>query len=587
MKKYFLLIVVFLMALTSCTNSNIIKSNEIDDIEDNELFNDFLTEEFIETMEEDLLNLHYTVYDPSKYGIEKPEASIGKVSFEDYDDIKSDLNETLDKLKAFDYNTLSSKQKYDYDSLLWYLNSSLELNNYPYFDFYFRPSSGVQNNIITNFMEFNFYDQESIDDYLELLKDIDRVFNDAIIFTKKQASNGYFMQDYTVDETVSGIDNFISEKENNQFIVSFNDKINVLDFIDDNTKQEYIKLNSEIVLNEVIPSYEMVKNELIGLKKTSAVLDAGISNYNDGKAYYEALFKYKSSSDYTVDEAFEMLNKYLINNLVNLQKVINENPDIYNEYINYSYDLNDSEAILKQLENNLSKSLPSLDKIQYVASYLDPTITDPNISAYYLSAPYDNQSLNVIRINPNNTSDTISLYITLAHEGMPGHMYQNAYYMANNPNEMMSILSFIGFSEGWAMFSEMLALDWLEYNNPLTSELLKYDIRFGYALQSIIDIGVNYYNWTTADILDYMSDFGYDDTYSALFDGIRMAVISEPGQIIPYGFGLVMMENLYNESKTIKKYSFNITEYSNAILELGNRPYSVVKNKLSAYNYSK
>ena len=54
--------------------------------------------------------------------------------------------------------------------------------------------------------------------------------------------------------------------------------------------------------------------------------------------------------------------------------------------------------------------------------------------AFYMIPAIDNTSENVIYINKGHITDNLSLFTTFAHEGYPGHLYQNVYYASLHPN---------------------------------------------------------------------------------------------------------------------------------------------------------
>ena len=77
--------------------------------------------------------------------------------------------------------------------------------------------------------------------------------------------------------------------------------------------------------------------------------------------------------------------------------------------------------------------------------------------AFYMLPCIDNISDNTIYINTKDTSDRLSLFTTLAHEGYPGHLYQTVYchqYWKNQQiTPLRSILYYGGFTEGSGMNS--------------------------------------------------------------------------------------------------------------------------------------
>lgn len=69
---------------------------------DNEEFNDYMNDLFIEYASDNTLNLHYTVKNPSDYGIEDFEPTLGDLSKDAREQYKKDLEKHLDDLHDFD-----------------------------------------------------------------------------------------------------------------------------------------------------------------------------------------------------------------------------------------------------------------------------------------------------------------------------------------------------------------------------------------------------------------------------------------------------------------------------------------------------
>ena len=63
--------------------------------------------------------------------------------------------------------------------------------------------------------------------------------------------------------------------------------------------------------------------------------------------------------------------------------------------------------------------------------------------AFYMVPAIDSYKENVIYVNQAQTAE---LYPTLAHEGYPGHLYQNVYYAAKGEDPIRYILDYPGYS---------------------------------------------------------------------------------------------------------------------------------------------
>ncbi|MDE5965379.1 MAG: DUF885 family protein, partial [Lachnospiraceae bacterium] len=146
---------------------------------DNQEFNTFLRQEFIEGVSEDTLTLHYSLKNPAAYGIDL-EPTFGDLDFTDSSEDIAELQKTLDNLTAFDYSTLSAKQQQDYNIIKTYIEDNLASSGYELYRSALGTVSGVQSNLPINFAEYQFYVERDITDYLSLRSQVPDYF-DAVI----------------------------------------------------------------------------------------------------------------------------------------------------------------------------------------------------------------------------------------------------------------------------------------------------------------------------------------------------------------------------------------------------------------------
>ena len=176
---------------------------------EDDAFEIFMNEEFAEAMGSDYMSMHFTIRDYAAYGIEKPEAVIGTASWDDYADGVAEAEEALADLAGFDSSKLNDAHQHDYDIYKYYLERMKELNAFPDYDWWYMPSEGLIDNLPTNFTEYVFYEQQDIDDYLDILASVSDYIDDTLDITGIQVSHGIFMTDAALDETLSAIDKFV------------------------------------------------------------------------------------------------------------------------------------------------------------------------------------------------------------------------------------------------------------------------------------------------------------------------------------------------------------------------------------------
>ena len=538
-----------------------------------ESFSDFEDELFQEMMSEDYTTLHFSLRDYQKYGIEKPDVNIGDASWDDYEDSVEDCDEYLKKLQSFDYDSLSETEQKDYRTIAFYLERNKELNSYPYFDWAFNSAEGVIDNLLTTFTEFVFYEKEDIDDYLATLASVPAYLDQCLENTKKQAAKGYFLTDAMLKATEDAIEKFVDKKDDNELIKIFDENIDAFDGLSTEEKEAYKKKNQEIVLNAYIPSYEKVAEELQKLKG-SRKADYNVSSLDGGSEYYAALARYKTSIDADVETILDICTQYIEKSVDELYDIMQNHSEVTEETL----DFDSAEDVLSYLEGHLD-AFPVLDKVYYNVQYLDPSVANDSIVAYYLSPPVDDMRDNVIKINGDNVSDVLDLYTTLAHEGFPGHLYQTNYYIQQQPSLLRTQLTMMGYQEGWGMFAEGQALH-VSGLSEYASEYQKINIELNYVLSAAVDLGVNGLGWSTKDVSKYLDRL---DLNSSIAKDLYDFATLQPGTILPYGVGVAMFELLENKAKNALGNDFDQKAFNEVLLNDGNRPFEVVEDDVNAY----
>lgn len=391
--------------------------------------------------------------------------------------------------------------------------------------------------------------------------------------TKKQAAEGYFLTDAMLKETEDAIAKFVDKKDDNELIKIFDENIDAFDGLSAEEKEAYKKKNQEIVLSAYIPSYEKVAEELQKLKGARKA-DYNVSSLDGGSEYYAALAKYKTSIDADVETILDICTQYIEKSVDELYDIMQNHSEVTEETL----DFDSAEDVLSYLEGHLD-AFPALDKVYYNVQYLDPSVANDSIVAYYLSPPVDGMRDNVIKINGDNVSDVIDLYTTLAHEGFPGHLYQTNYYIQQQPSLLRTQLTMMGYQEGWGMFAEGQALH-VSGLSEYASEYQKINIELNYVLSAAVDLGVNGLGWSTKDVSKYLDNL---DLNSSIAKDLYDFATLQPGTILPYGVGVAMFELLENKAKNALGNDFDQKAFNEVLLNDGNRPFEVVEDDVNVY----
>lgn len=557
------------------------RPKNIENTKDNERFAKWEKDVFLDTMNADYLSMHFTVIDYRSLGIKKPELTLGSISYDNSADIK-EYESQLSELLSFEYKELSYRQQYDYDAMEYSLYETLASLAYDKFNLIFNEANGIFGNLITNFSEFRFDDKETIDDYLTLLKDFDRYLEDATKYATKQAEEGIALTDSGLDETINYIKRFLSKRDDNELITSFTLGIKDIN-LSLEERMAYYAENERILKEEVFPASEKLIENLETLRGKSLLKDEEASAYNYSKGYGEILMLTKASSNLAVEDIIENVENALFFEILNARSAVDNDTDtLYEELVNnpdkYIFLSKDLDETLNYLKEKLNGTYPSSEGMEFIASPLDETVASDSILAYYVTSPID-VPYNVIRTNPSGLSDDhIEMYSTLAHEGFPGHLYQNCYYNSLKPSYLRSIIDFIGYTEGFAMKASGDAFMFSDIENEGLKRLLSINSSYGYYLQSIADLGINGLGWNKDKVKEVMSGFGLDEDAT---ESIYEACIKNPGLIVPYGAGLSFFVNYEEDTMTKMGDDFDPISYHEKLMENGPLPFILLKDAIN------
>ena len=558
-----------------------------DALKEQQEFEQYLDDYFKDVVTDDTLTYNYTIKDGADYGLEEPEVTLGDpgMTAEEIGQDKEEFEGWVKKLDAIDRSCLTEDQKLTYDVLDEYFEVSAGIFDNVYLYEPFSPMRGLQANIATNFTDYRFDDKGDVERYIELLGQIPDYFAEYLDFEQEKSEKGYFMSDAVCDKVISQCKDFVADKENHFMVTTFNDNIDALDFLTDEEKAEYKEANKQAVENSLLPAFENVAEVLSGLKGTRTN-DGGICNYDGGKEYYEYLLKNFAGTAKSPEEVIDMLDTELQKLMVSLYQYYLGNQAAY-EYFAANYDsifaetdqMTASEMVDKMMET-ASEHYPDAGTINYKAEALDKnleTIMD-DVLAYYMAPAIDDPDNNLIRVNGLHTD---GMWTTLAHEGYPGHMLQNAYYMSTDPEPVRTLMNFLGYKEGWAMYACYDSLYYYEYEEPeygdTIAALYQLNDEMSYLMMGRVDLGINYEGWTLQDTADYLTKNGMDGSAA---QELYTTMVGDPAVYQSYSTGYYEMKELRDYAEEKMGDDFDLKTFNTIILETGPCQFDILKEQV-------
>lgn len=535
-------------------------------------FSEFCTTLFREEMKSNTMNLHFTLKDPKAAGIDSYEITLGSLSGDSPHNQARQLKKLSEELKKYSHRSLKGKDRLTCRLLSDYISRQQNLAAYPYYDEPLTPSGGVTSQLPVLLAEYPFGNTRDIEDYLGLLSQMDTYFSGILDYEQKKADAGLFMSDEACLKVIEGCEVFTEHPDDNFLIDTFSNRLNAMDGLTDTQKNTYLKQHSKVLSDHVIPAYsQMIKGLTMLLGRGHN--NWGLCNFPEGKAYYEAVVSADTGCDDSVEDLFSQIAKARREDLMFCQNLLEKNPKLASQSPKPDAALKEENAMISRLQKEILTDFPAPPQTDVEICHVDPALSEYLAPAFYITAPIDDISHNRIYINDAKNDTDIYYFTTLAHEGYPGHLYQTICTSSYGAPEVLSLLNYPGYTEGWATYTEMQAFYYAGLDQDLAS-LLQHNQAATLSLYATADIGIHYFGWEKEKNAAFWSEYGVDDT--ATVKRITDLILEEPGNYLKYYVGYLKFRQM-REQLALENKSFSVSAFHEAILRTGPSPFSVLE----------
>jgi uncharacterized protein (DUF885 family) len=182
-----------------------------------------------------------------------------------------------------------------------------------------------------------------------------------------------------------------------------------------------------------------------------------------------------------------------------------------------------------------------------------------------------------LKLEPyQNIQKKLLLGVTF-HEAVPGHHFQIA---LNQENEDLTLYRKMGyrtsaFTEGWALYSEQLAVE-VGMTKNMYDELGVLQSEMFRANRLVVDTGMHYKKWSREEAMKYMkATTGMSDTE------VRVEIeryIVWPGQATSYKMGMLKILELRQKAQDTLGEKFDIRKFHTIVLDQGIVPLFILED---------
>ena len=523
-------------------------------------------------LSQDTLSLHYVLADPKTYGMDCDTVTLGSFPSGESKEAMAALENQRSVLSSFDPRHLSEEAALTLSIMTW--QNSLEKKLQEGFIFWEQPSSslGIQAQLPILFAEYEFFRQEDIATYFQLLSDTDRYLAEYLAWIRKKASMGCTPARETLSALIDQCRDFLGDQSRRHFLQTvFESRCRKCGFVSEEDFPYLADAHFSLLKDHVFKAYlDLISGfEAMYAQAGDA---AGLSFFTGGREYYEAFVQYTCGTDLTLKDIRLRLYTQLLSDIEAIKKldISSLNEDTVCDHMNAG-------DMLTELSSLSSSYFPAGPAASWTLKEVDPELAAYASPAFYMVPPIDNLTENTIYLNPRENLSGFSLYTTLAHEGFPGHLYQNTYYYTQNPSLIRRLLSFGGYTEGWATYTESLICE-LTGKKWEGARVYWLDRSLNLCIASLLDISIHGDGWDMDKTLRFLSDFGITDQSSG--KELYQYIIENPGNYLRYYLGCLSFLDLRAECLRDLGERFDLTAFHQAVLDTGPCPFPLLRTEV-------
>jgi len=353
-----------------------------------------------------------------------------------------------------------------------------------------------------------------------------------------------------------------------------------------------------IILEDVIPSFQYVKTFLEDEYYPKTRRSIGISEIPNGRAYYQSRINYFSTLKLTPEEIHQKGLDEVARIKAQMEKIIQEvnfkgtlkefiiflrnDPQFYAKTPEEL--LKHARNIAKKLDEQLPRYFKTLPRKPYGVAPVPDAIAPKYTGGRYVGTSPESTDPGYYWVNTYNLPSR-PLYVIpslTAHEAVPGHHLQGALNqeLPKSIPQFRRNLYLSAYGEGWGLYTEFLANEMGIYTTPyehfgkLTYEMWR-------ACRLVVDTGMHVFNWTRQRAVEFMTENTALSIHEVNTEIDRY--ISWPGQALSYKIGELKIRELRKLAEKKLGSKFDIREFHEKILEKGTLTLPILESRILDY----
>lgn len=520
------------------------------------------------------------------------------------------LAATVEELKtSFDYSKLDLEAQTSYDIWIYQYEQAKEGVAFRKNGYVFTQMHGIHAMLPQIMINFHKVDTaEDMQAYIKRIEGISRALTQLLERAQANAEHDVRPPRFAYDGVIEQINNLISGApftDAEQDIPLWSDakgKIDALvaaDKLSDEQAKQLADDTKTALQTHFLPAYTVLKQWLEKDIQFTDEIATGVGKQPNGTAFYNYRLKASTTTDLTADQIHqigldevERLTKEMIaikdkvgfqGDLKAFFKFIKDDDQFYYPDTDEGREgyLEDSRQYLAFINEKLPEYFGILPKAELTVKRVEPFREQPGAAQHYFPGTPDGARpgiyyahLSDMRSMPKNEMEAIAY-----HEGNPGHHMQIsiAQELTTVPT-FRTQAGFTAYSEGWALYSELLAKEMGAYQNPY-SDFGRLITEMWRAVRLVVDTGLHSKGWNEQQAIDYFLE-KTPIAQGAVISEVRRYIVW-PGQATAYKIGMIKILELRSNAQKELGDKFDIRAFHDTVLGGGALPLSVLEKRVN------
>jgi uncharacterized protein (DUF885 family) len=511
--------------------------------------------------------------------------------------------QALEDVQRFDRSKLDPQEQVTYDILIDFYGSQARLEEFEWLSseglYPISPMFGTQVRL-ASFMQTSHVvrNGKTARNYVARLRAMGGKLDALTADMKRQSAAGVVLPPALLEKSLVVIgDTIAPAPEENPLVTTFVERMAKAEGLDAHERAELEAEAVAAVRTGVYPAYGRMREALVAERPKAGGTADGVGRLPDGPAYYQAMLKQFTTTDYTPDEVHAL-------GLAEVRRIDGEMDALLRSQGLESGTVAERMAALRTDPRFL---LPNTDsgRAQLLARYrailddmaarmpgyfrtippgplaverIPASAEKGSAGAYYNPAAMDGSRPGTFYANLRDSAETPTWGMkTLAyHEGIPGHHFQiaTAHGLKGLPLIRQQPI-YTAYSEGWALYAERLAAEIGLYADDPFGDLGRLQAEMFRAVRLVVDTGLHAKGWSREQAIEYMAGttgMGESEVTSEIERYMAL-----PGQATAYKVGQLKILDLREKARAALGAAFSLKDFHTIVLESGAVPLTVLE----------